>query len=72
MGEPLNDLDVERARLKRLGGSFAGRERYAAAMALYQAGEIGPKALEVFRQCARRDNTDPMLILADRGLTLSD
>lgn len=65
-------LAEEHARLRRVGGHWTGRERYAAAMALHRAGEVGPRALEVFRVCARRDDTDPFAILSDRGIGLGD
>lgn len=51
-----------------LGGSRSGRARYAAAMALYNAGQIGPDALEVYRICSLLDSADPARMLAEAGL----
>lgn len=51
-----------------LGRPGSGRVRYGAAMALYQAGLIGPGELEVYREAAAFDRRDPALMLAERGL----
>lgn len=51
-----------------LGGSRSGRARYGAAMALYNAGQIGPDALEVYRICSLLDRADPARMLAEAGL----
>jgi len=51
-----------------LGGTRSGRARYAAAMDLYNAGQIGPDALEVYRVCSLLDRADPARMLAEAGL----
>jgi hypothetical protein len=51
-----------------LGRPGSGRVRYGAAMALYQAGLIGPGELEVYREAAAFDSRDPAQILIERGL----
>jgi hypothetical protein len=51
-----------------LGLPGSGRVRYGAAMALYQAGLLGPAELEVYREAAAFDARDPAPILAERGL----
>lgn len=51
-----------------LGTRRSGRARYAAAMSLYQAGEMGPEALEVYRICALLDAQDPAPLLAELHL----
>lgn len=51
-----------------LGGTRSGRARYGAAMALYNAGQIGPDALEVYRICSLLDRADPARMLAEAGL----
>lgn len=53
-----------------LGLKGSGRGRYAAAMALYQAGEISAEVLEVYRIASARDHQDPAPLLAERGLRL--
>lgn len=53
-----------------LGLPGSGRVRYGAAMALYQAGRLGPAALEVYRELSAHDRRDPALVLAERGLPL--
>ena len=57
----LEDADArERARLKRpLGEPGSGRVRYAAAMHLYQIGEIDAVTLERYRICCKLDSEDP-------------
>lgn len=47
-----------------LGLPGSGRQRYAAAMTLYQAGEISEAALEVYRICSPLDGQDPVPLLA--------
>jgi hypothetical protein len=51
-----------------LGRPGSGRERYGAAMALWQDGLIGPEVLEVFRIAAAHDGLDARELLADCGL----
>lgn len=51
-----------------VGAKRSGRARYAAAMSLYQAGEMGPQALEVYRICALLDAQDPAPLLAELHL----
>ena len=51
-----------------VGARRSGRARYAAAMSLYQAGKIGPDALEVYRICALLDAQDPAPLLAELHL----
>lgn len=47
---------------------WAGRARYAAAMSLYQRGEIPAEVLEVYRICSRLDGEDALTLLALRGI----
>ena len=47
-----------------LGLPGSGRQRYAAAMTLYLAGEITEAALEVYRICSPLDGQDPVPLLA--------
>ncbi|MCV2867728.1 dimethylsulfoniopropionate lyase [Defluviimonas sp. WL0002] len=51
-----------------VGAEGSGRRRYAAAMALNQAGRLSDAALEVYRICSPRDHEDPAVLLALRGL----
>lgn len=46
-----------------LGLPGSGRQRYAAAMTLYQAGQISEAALEVYRICSPLDMQDPVPLL---------
>jgi hypothetical protein len=62
MDDPLRRIN------EPLGLPGSGRVRYGAAMALYQAGLIGPLELEVYREAAAFDRRDPALILRERGL----
>jgi hypothetical protein len=52
-----------------LGAKRSGRVRYAAAMGMYQAGTLGPDALEVYRICSLLDAEDPAPLLAELGLS---
>jgi len=47
-----------------LGLPGSGRQRYAAAMTLYQAGQLSEAALEVYRICSPLDAQDPVPLLA--------
>jgi hypothetical protein len=51
-----------------LGAKGSGRARYAAAMALYQSGQIGPEALEIYRISSARDGQGPEALLEEAGL----
>ena len=51
-----------------LGTPRSGRARYAAAMALYQTGQISAEALEVYRICSLLDGQDPAPLLAAADL----
>ncbi len=51
-----------------VGPKGSGRLRYGAAMALYQQGQLGPAALEVYRICALLDRQDPGALLAEMQL----
>ncbi|MEO8244240.1 MAG: dimethylsulfonioproprionate lyase family protein [bacterium] len=42
-----------------------GRDRYAAAMTLYQQGSLSPAALEIYRICSLLDRDDPAPLLAE-------
>lgn len=53
-----------------LGLPGSGRQRYAAAMTLYQAGVISEAALEVYRICSPLDCQDPLALLRERALDL--
>ncbi len=55
-----------------LGGVGSGRARYAAAMALYQSGQIGHAQLEAYRIAAASDRAPPDALFAERGLPLPD
>ena len=50
-----------------LGELWSGRTRYAAAMFLYQRGDMPAEVLEVYRICSRLDSADPLPIIKDRG-----
>lgn len=52
------------------GPKGSGRARYAAAMSLYNLGEINAAELEAYREAAASDRRDPAEALADRGLPL--
>ncbi|WP_284324535.1 hypothetical protein [Cypionkella aquatica] len=47
-----------------LGLPGSGRQRYAAAMTLYQAGTLSEAALEAYRICSPLDHQDPAPLLA--------
>ena len=53
-----------------IGARRSGRARYAAAMSLYQAGELSPDALEVYRICSLLDAQDPAPLLAELGIAV--
>lgn len=53
-----------------LGLPGSGRQRYAAAMTLYQAGTISEAVLEVYRICSPLDGQDPAALLMERRLPL--
>ena len=53
-----------------LGLPGSGRQRYAAAMTLYQAGQISEAALEAYRICSPLDAQDPVSLLVERRLAL--
>jgi len=55
-----------------LGAHGSGRQRYAEAMALYQAGRIGPEQLEAYRIAAATDTVPPATVFSERGLPLPD
>jgi hypothetical protein len=63
-------MPIEQAKQEMgtpLGLPGSGRLRYAAAMALYRAGELDANALEIYRICAPLDNEDPAPLLAADG-----
>ena len=51
-----------------LGLPGSGRQRYAAAMTLFQAGAISEAALEVYRICSPLDCQDPLSLSLERQL----
>jgi hypothetical protein len=51
-----------------LGRAGSGRQRYAVAMTLYQAGQISAAQLEAYRAAAASDTSSPDPVLEDRGL----
>lgn len=53
-----------------IGAKRSGRARYAAAMTLYQAAEMGPDALEMYRICSLLDGQDPAPLLAELNIPL--
>jgi hypothetical protein len=53
-----------------LGEQGSARQRYAVAMGLYQAGQIGAAVLEAYRIAAAHDRRDPAQLLEDFGLEL--
>ena len=59
-----------KALLAPTGAAGSGRARYAAAMSLYNLGEISAAGLEAYREAAASDHRDPGEALADRGLPL--
>ena len=52
-----------------LGEPWSGRARYAAAVTLNGAGLVDDRVLEVYRMVSRLDDADPLLLVADFGLT---
>lgn len=52
-----------------LGEPWSGRARYAAAVTLNGAGLVDDRVLEVYRMVSRLDDADPLLLIADYGLT---
>ncbi len=65
---PMDKVEAIRLLHLPLGQPGSGRVRYGAAMALWQAGLIGPEALEVYRVASAHDSRDPGAVLADLGL----
>lgn len=59
MTDPDKDISIEP------GARHSGRARYAAAMSLYQRGELSSEALEVYRICSLLDDQDPAPLLAE-------
>lgn len=53
-----------------LGLPGSGRQRYAAAMALYRDGLLGGAALEVYRICSPLDAQDPFALLTAQNLPI--
>ncbi len=66
----LSDDDARHWELIRtpLGRPWSGRTRYAAAMHLYQKGELSAEVLEVYRACSRLDSEDPLAIIQERRI----
>lgn len=60
--------DAYAALQATLGELGSARRRYAAAMTLYNAGQISAEVLEVYRSCASLDGQDPLVLIADYGL----
>ncbi len=50
-----------------VGAKGSGRARYAAAMDLYQVGQISPQVLEIYRIASALDGQDPEPMLAEIG-----
>jgi hypothetical protein len=68
MPENFTDLCRDAAPINTpLGAPGSGRQRYAAAMALYQSGKICPQALEIYRICSPLDHQDPSALLSAAG-----
>jgi len=53
-----------------LGLEGSGKQRYAAAMTLFQAGEIDAQTLEIYRICSPLDHEDPAPLLTAAGRPL--
>lgn len=60
--------DAHAALQASLGELGSARLRYAAAMTLYNAGQISAEVLEVYRSCASLDGQDPLVLIAEYGL----
>ena len=68
--EPVGLILARQNLLTPLGLSGSGRQRYAAAMTLFEAGQISDEALEIYRVCSPLDHEDPAPLLAVAGLPL--
>jgi hypothetical protein len=68
--EPAGLILARQNLLTPLGLSGSGRQRYAAAMALFEAGQISDEALEIYRICSLLDHEDPTPLLTAAGLPL--
>lgn len=63
-----NERDANWRAIRRPPGpARSGRDRYAAAMYFFMAGEMDAETLEIYRICAKLDNEDPVGILRDTG-----
>ena len=51
-----------------LGIKGSGRERYAAAMYLFNIGRLDAEVLEVYRICAKLDFEDPLAVMKNLGI----
>ncbi len=68
--EPAGLILARQILFTPLGLSGSGRRRYAAAMTLFEAGDIGKEALEIYRVCSPLDHEDPAPLLTAAGLSL--
>ncbi|MEM7268235.1 MAG: hypothetical protein AAF401_03165 [Pseudomonadota bacterium] len=50
------------------GEAGSGAKRYAAAMYLYQRGEMSAELLEIYRRCCKFDDEDPVDLAAFEGI----
>ncbi|TPW27433.1 hypothetical protein [Pararhizobium mangrovi] len=72
----MSNADETQAELRRnfdlvrtpLGVDWSGRTRYAAAVYLYNCGEMDSDVLEIYRICSRLDGEDPLAILRTSGI----
>ena len=51
-----------------VGAVGSGALRYAAAMSLYQAGQMSAELLEIYRRCCKLDQEDPVDLAAFEGI----
>lgn len=66
--EPSSLILARQTLLTALGLAGSGRQRYAAAMTLFNAGVMDEQALEIYRICSPLDYEDPAPLLAAAGL----
>lgn len=66
--EPASLILARQTLLAALGLAGSGRQRYAAAMTLFNAGKMDDQALEIYRICSPLDHEDPAPLLAAAGL----
>lgn len=51
-----------------IGAPGSGAARYAAAMSLYQTGQMSAELLEIYRRCCKLDQEDPLDLAQFEGV----